>query len=74
MTLKEQVLVAVEIAAKKMINDKADGVIDMELKAIEKLVEKYPVVIAAIESAKAKIDEVVKAELLKLADHISPNV
>ena len=71
--MKEEILKQLELAIEKLINDKCDLAVDAGL---NKLMEVIPGKIddVMIEAAKPKIKEVMKAELLKQAEKISPLV
>lgn len=70
MGMKEDVLAMLEAAVKKLVEDNCDAVVAGAVKALEDAIP-GDIDNAILEAAKAKIQEAIKAELLKLVDKIS---
>lgn len=73
MGLKEEGVDAAEIAVKAALNEKCDAIVAATLEEVKKMIPGQWDD-ALLESMKSNIQSVVKAELLKLAEKISPRV
>jgi hypothetical protein len=73
MGLKDEVLAMVESAVKQAIEANSDKVVESAIVALEGAL-KSQLATDLLESVKAKVEEAIKAQLLALADKISPAV